>query len=358
VRVLNYLELESRLQRSGIGSSTRHQRKALADTDVSVVTSPWNGGDIGDAALGEVGLGGSGRDGLFAEYDLAHCNLPGPGSLAVARHARREGLPLVMHAHVTREDFAGSFRGSRAVGPPLQRYLRWFYSKADLVLCPSTYTKRLLESYPVDAALRTVTNGVDHESLAGFEDRRQDARERFELDGLVVATVGNVFERKGLTDFCRLARRTDYDFAWFGPYDTGPVASPAVRSWVRDPPPNVTFTGWIEDVREAYAASDVFCFPTKMENQGIAILEAMACGKPVVLRDLPVFEEFYTDGEDCLTCGTLAEFREAIDRLAADPELRERLGENARETAREHGLESVADDLLAAYETAHRVNTG
>jgi glycosyltransferase involved in cell wall biosynthesis len=123
-----------------------------------------------------------------------------------------------------------------------------------------------------------------------------------------------------------------------------------VRRWTRNPPENVTFTGWVEDIRGAYAAGDVYLFPTKAENQGIAVLEAMACGKAVVLSDIPVFREFYEDGHDCLVCSSRAEYREALERLAGDPELRDRLGENARETAREHGLERVGDRLREAYD--------
>jgi len=353
VRVLNHLELEGRLQRSGIGTSVRYQRAALADTDVQLLTSPWSGGSLPKAAVKRA-VG----DSLFASYDLAHCNLIGPESVAVARHTRRNGIPLVLHAHVTREDFAESFRGSTAVAPALGRYLRWFYSQADLLLCPSEYTRSLLESYPVEAPVRTVTNGVDAAALEGFESLREEYRRRFDLEGMVVFAVGNVFERKGLSTFCRLARETEHEFVWFGPYDTGPQASKAVRRWVGDPPQNVTFTGWVEDVRGAYGAGDVYLFPTKNENQGIAVLEAMACGKAVVLRDIPVFEEFYTDGVDCLKCETFAEFREALARLAADPDLRERLGASARETAREHGLDRVAEELGSAYAEARRLSSG
>ncbi|MFC6836289.1 glycosyltransferase family 4 protein [Halomarina ordinaria] len=346
MRVCNYLELEAHLVRSGIGTSVSHQRKALADrTDVDLLVSPWRGGTPA-SALQHALVG----DGAFADFDLAHCNVVGPGSVAVARHARREGVPLVLHAHVTREDFAESFRGSTRVGPALERYLRWFYSQADLVLCPSEYTRGVLDSYPVDAPIRAISNGVDTASLAGFESFREDYRERFDLEGTVVFAVGNVFERKGLTDFCRLAEETDYDFAWFGPYDTGPQASPTVRRWTTDPPENVTFTGWVDDKRGAFAAGDVFCFPAKVENQGLVVLEAMACGKAVVLRDLPVFREFYTDGEDCLLCDSREEFREALSRLAADPDLRDRLGENARETAAAHSLDRVGSELVRAYE--------
>ncbi len=352
MRALNYLELESQLHRSGIGTATDQQRKALEQTDVDVVTSPWTGGDPAHAVEGMLS-----GDGAFRRYDVAHCNLIGPGSVAVARHARRNGIPLVLHAHVTSEDFAESFRGSNLLARPLGEYLRWFYSQADLVFVPSEYTKGLLESYPVDAPIRSITNGVDRASLEGFEDLRATYRERFGLEGLVVFTVGNVFERKGLTTFCRLAQETEYEFAWFGPYDTGPHASSTVRHWTRNPPENVTFTGWVDDKRGAFAAGDVYLFPTKNENQGLAVLEAMATGKPVVLRDIPVFEEFFTDGVDCLKCETREEFRAALDRLAADPNLRRRLGRAARQTAAEHSLDRVGDRLADAYESLLRGET-
>jgi glycosyltransferase involved in cell wall biosynthesis len=350
VRVLNHLELESHLDRSGIGTSVRHQRRALADTSIEVVTSPWNGGRPSTAALKRA-VG----DSPFASYDLAHCNLMGPESLAVAAHARRNGIPLVVHAHTTAENFAGSFRGSDTVAPAFGRYLRWFYSRADLVVCPSEHTAAVLSASGVEAPTRVVTNGVDIDSLSGFEALREPYRRRFDLDGLVVFSVGNVFERKGLTTFCRLAESTDYEFVWFGPYDTGPLASSTVRKRVSTPPANATFTGWVDDVRGAYAAGDIYLFPTKNETQGIAALEAMACGKPVVVRDIPTFESLYTDGVDCLKCETLSEFRTALGRLAEDPALRERLGENARETAAEHGLDRVAEGLERAYDAARRV---
>jgi Glycosyltransferase len=417
LRVLHYLELESQLDRSGIGTAVNHQRAALELTDIANVelytslrdvisprkwiadtlwsqvyrvgfnpgnqhvsnkrpdasTNPGNNSSVEfdsntesnanttHTSVSAVDSMGATTDSEHA-YDIVHCNIVGPGSVVVAQYALRAGIPLILHAHVTREDFAESFRGSTTIAPAVERYLRWFYSQADLLLCPSKYTRSLLRSYPVEAPVRAITNGVDIDSLSGFESYRENYRDQYDLSGTVVFGVGNVFERKGLTTFCQVAKKTSHDFAWFGPYDTGPQASKTVRRWINNPPSNVTFTGWIDDIRGAYAAGDIYFFPTKNENQGIAVLEAMACGKAVILRDIPVFEEFYTHGEDCLKCDTEEEFRDAINRLANDSSLRTRLGENARETARSHNLERVGDQLaetyqavIAATKTGHQI---
>lgn len=353
MRVLNYLELADHLDRAGIGTAAAQQRQALADvSSVEVLTRPW----AGETPAETVKHLAAGR--VFREYDIAHCNMIGPGSIAVAQHATRTGRPLVLHAHVTKEDFAESFRGSTHIAPVLGRYLRWFYNQADLVLCPSEYTQSILEDYPVTTPIQPISNGVDLDSIDGHEQFRDRYRDRYDLDDVVVFAVGNVFERKGLTTFCEVAADTSHEFVWFGTYDTGPQASSTVRHWVTDPPANVTFTGWVEDKRGAFGAGDIFLFPTKVENQGLVVLEAMAAGKAVVLRDIPVFEEFFTHGEDCLKCRTHEEFVDAVDRLADDPDLRAGLGAAAQQTAATHSLDRVADELTTVYESLLDDETG
>jgi len=148
----------------------------------------------------------------------------------------------------------------------------------------------------------------------------------------------------------------DTDFVWFGflnPLGGGSTSILQGRktvNLVETAPDNCQFTGYIDDIRGAYAAGDIFYFPTRNENQGIALLEAMACGKPVVTRDIPTYEGWLAHDEHCLKAGNVAGFKQALRRLIEDDGLRERIGANAADLAGEHSLEAVGDRLVAAYD--------
>ena len=325
MRVSHYLEFEDHVT-GGIRQSVAHQRKTLDRLDLTYTTEPT------------------------LEVDVFHANLLGPRSVRYARRARKLGIPVVAHTHVTAEDFGDSFRFTNALARPLRPYLAWAYGLADALVCPSEYNQSVIESY-ADVPTTVISNGVDRGKLAGFESLAATYRERYDLDPPVVFLVGHVIKRKGLETFVELARRLpDLDFAWFGPLDLRLKGRETTRL-IETAPENCTFTGYIDDVRGAYAAGDVFCFPTHEENEGIALLEAMATGTPVLVRDIETFG-WLEDGEDCLktpaTAGVDA-FVDALDRLR-DPDLRRRLGENAAERSEAFSLDTLADRYRSLYE--------
>lgn len=339
MRVLVHLDLRRRLERSGIYTAFAQHRRALKQTNSIEVVDPGTGFRyVSHLIRGP------------PPVDVVHTHLFGPSSMALAAMAKRHGIPLVCHAHVTKEDFRGSFRGSNRLATPLGAFLKRWYSRGDLVVCPSEYTKGRLADYPVNAPIEAVSNGIDLDSLSGHASLREEYRDRYDLEGTVVFCLGNVFERKGLETFLAVARQCpDLEFVWFGPYDTGVTASSAVKRAVADPPPNVTFTGWIEDKRGAFGAGDIFFLPSHEENQGIVVLESMACEVPVVLRDLPVFREYVTDGVDARLADDVDGFVEAIQALASDPETARRLGKAGRGTAEDHRLAVIGQRYAELY---------
>ncbi|WP_128224032.1 glycosyltransferase family 4 protein [Halobacteriaceae archaeon SHR40] len=281
--------------------------------------------------------------------DIFHCNVMGPRSVWYARRANANGVPVVAHTHVTAEDFGDSFRFTNALAKPLKPYLERAYSLADQLVCPSEYNQQLLERY-TETPTRVISNGVDREKLDGFESLESEYRERYDLESPTVFLVGHVIKRKGLETFVELARRMpELDFAWFGHLDLSLKGRETTRL-IEESPDNCTFTGFVDDIRGAFAAGDIFCFPTHEENEGIALLEAMAAGKPVVVRDIETFA-WLEDGDDSIKISEpgVDGFERALERLE-DPELRQQLGEQAKKRSEEFSLDAVA----AEYEQLYR----
>ena len=79
-----------------------------------------------------------------------------------------------------------------------------------------------------------------------------------------------------------------------------------------------------EEMPAWYHAADAFAFPSVNEGFGLAVLEAMAAGLPVVLTDLPVFAEYVRFGEDALAVapGDDGALAEALATVARDESLR------------------------------------
>lgn len=85
------------------------------------------------------------------------------------------------------------------------------------------------------------------------------------------------------------------------------------------------------------------------ELMGLVLLEAKACGTPVVASNVGALPEYVEHDVDGLIFRDDAELAEHLGRLAADPQLVERLGAGARATVAHHGLEPVGQALAAAY---------
>jgi len=327
MRVSHYFEWESHVT-GGHAQSVRNQREILDRHGIAYTTDP---------AL---------------DVDLLHLNNMGPRSIYYARRARRRDVPVLVHAHQTAEDFRNSFALSNLLARPLRPYLEYAYGHADHLVCPSEHNRAVLETY-TDAPKTVISNGFDPDRLAGFADLRAEYLDRYDLEPPVVFNFGHVIPRKGLETFVETARAMpDLDFAWFGYLNpTGGRLDALLRSrettrLVESAPDNCTFTGYIEDPRGAFAAGDVFFFPTRNENEGMALLEAMGCGKPPVVRDIPTFE-WLEAGVDCLKAETA--FTDSIERLR-DPDLREEIGGNAAERSEAFTLDAVGEDLVALYE--------
>ena len=111
--------------------------------------------------------------------------------------------------------------------------------------------------------------------------------------------------------------------------------------------------GPVEDVVKAYQESSIFVLSSRFEGFGMVLIEAMACGLPVVSFDCPAGpDEIITDGVDGLLVpsGDVHALAEKLMLLMSDENLRRRLGQQARQTAQRYEMTTIANQWTALFE--------
>jgi glycosyltransferase involved in cell wall biosynthesis len=140
----------------------------------------------------------------------------------------------------------------------------------------------------------------------------------------------------------------------------GPLREPLERDVARVGSRTVRFLGYLSDMRAFMNACDVLAFPTEPalgEGFGLAALEAMASGRPVVATRVGSLPEVVSAGETGLlvTPGAVDELASALLELADDGRLRNELGERAAQRARSvFSVETMVERTLAVYARALR----
>ncbi|WP_333843179.1 glycosyltransferase family 4 protein, partial [Pelomicrobium sp.] len=182
---------------------------------------------------------------------------------------------------------------------------------------------------------------------------------RPEPDGApVVMLASRLLWDKGVGEFVEAARRLAGRgrFVLVGapdPDNPASVSEADLRGWVSEGV--VEWWGAREDMPAVLNQAHIVCLPSYREGLPKVLLEAMACGRPVIATDAPGCRDCVRDGDN----GLLVPIRDAgalagaIARLLDDPALRRRMGERGRERAvEEFSQERVIAATLAVYREA------
>ena len=181
------------------------------------------------------------------------------------------------------------------------------------------------------------------------ETNRFRPRERTPEGRLRIAFVGRLDTQKNLHNFIRAAADFDIE-VWLIGY--GPQKDELER-FAEGTNATFEFKGNVpnKELPDLLAQCDAFVLPSLYEGHPKALIEAMACGLPVLGTRVNGIQEIIRDGENGLLCETnAAGIRTGLERLLGDAELRRRLGWAGREFVQaEFALERVVElelDLL------------
>jgi glycosyltransferase involved in cell wall biosynthesis len=292
--------------------------------------------------------------------------------LRVVRRCR----PDIVHTHLVHADLYG-LSAARVVGIPgissvhgaPAFYRRQPYRSVGQ-LCGRLARRRIAISHYVASFIRTqrlgraadirvVPYGIDPTEWFDERGRRERARRGWEVgDDFVIGIASRLIPGKGhelLID--AVARR-----ALEGPVrlmvaGDGPCRGVLeARARARCPPGSVVFLGFVEDVREMMAGCDVLVVPTApelSEGFGLAALEAMAIGRPVVVTAVGSLPEVVVDGQTGVVVqpGSVDELADRLFELGSHPDICRQLGAAGAARAREvFGLDAMVDHTVRVYE--------
>jgi glycosyltransferase involved in cell wall biosynthesis len=273
--------------------------------------------------------------------DVVHTHTPFAIGYVGVQTGRALGLPLFHTYHTLYAEYSHYLKA----GAPLARritpaYSRWFSNLHDRVFAPSHDIHDLLIGYGVRRPIEVLMTGVSIPPVASAAARRA-ARARLGLAGSasVLLFAGRIAREKNL-DLLLAAleilrrRRPEVELviAGDGP-DRARTEELARELGLAN---RVRFLGWVPhpEIESCYRAADIFVSASLTETQGLALLEAMASGSPVVAaRGSGVVDLIENETDGLLVAPAAAPFAAAIERLLADPGLRGRLGASARRRA-------------------------
>ena len=279
--------------------------------------------------------------------DIVHLHHPNPlGDLAVLADARRP-LVISQHSDVVRQ---------RALWPLYGPLVRRAFARARFVVVASeNYRGASRELAGWGAKVRVIPYGIEaarFERTPAVADRAAALRAAWG-DAPVVLAVGRLVGYKGFDVLLRAVTGLDATAVIVG---AGPEEA-RLRALA---PAGTVFAGRVadEDLPAYYHACDVFCLPSRTiaEAFGVVLLEAMACGKPLVTSALPTgVTAVNREGVTGLTVppDDAGALREALRALAGDAARRGVMGEAGRRAvARDYTAAVMAERYLALYREA------
>jgi 1,2-diacylglycerol-3-alpha-glucose alpha-1,2-galactosyltransferase len=206
--------------------------------------------------------------------------------------------PTIVYVHFLPTTLNGSIKLPKLFFGIFKWYVKIFYRKADyLVVVNPIFIDPLVRLGIPKNRISFIPNYVNQVNFKSTKPLKT-LRKHFQFNKFTVLGVGQVQHRKGILDFIEVAKRLpQLDFVWAGGFSFKGLTSgyQELKALMDNPPKNVRFLGIIprEDMKDLYAACDVFFLPSLDELMPMSVLEATVNDKPILLRDLPLYQPVF-----------------------------------------------------------------
>lgn len=296
------------------------------------------------------------------ELDIVHAQHPNLLGWEAKKWAKKKGVPLIFTWHTLYDQYAH-------FAPLMPTFLAawWsignakrFANAADQVIIPTPSVKTIVQNWGVkNKNITAIASGIVEEKFADADRELIRKKHSIKSDDFAVLLVSRLTAEKNvefvfesLLPFLKENQNTR--FLIVGGGDKLETLQNLVQK--NSLKKQIIFTGVLEqdEVKNYYAAADIFVYGSKSETQGMILTEAMYMGLPIVAVKAPGAQDMvgnFVTG--ILTKESKEEFSQAVLKLFNDSELRKQYAQNARKSALENYTSQVCTQkLLGTYEKA------
>jgi N-acetyl-alpha-D-glucosaminyl L-malate synthase BshA len=272
--------------------------------------------------------------GILARCDIIHAHYAIPQGFVGVLIKKIKKKPLVLTVHGSDLTILS---GSLFIRP----VLKWVLNRTDRIIAVSNYMKTLLVDMEVpEEKIRVIYNGVDPQAPA------EDGEGR-------VIYIGALVHQKGvdiLLNSFKKIKETHPDLKLVIVGD-GPERENLEGLAEKLGLTIIEFTGYLEDLDQVFTSKSILVLPSRKEGFGIAVLEAMARGVPVVASKTGGVLEIVEDGRNGLFFSKEhpESLADAVIKLLDDSKLRARIVKGGLKTAQGFSWDKMAEETENVY---------
>ncbi len=284
--------------------------------------------------------------------DIIHVATPFNVGLCGIHYAKKLKIPLVGSYHTHFDQYL-EYYDLPFLSPLLWKYMRWFYRPFLKVFVPSEETKEQLK-YKGFENLFIWARGVDSNLFRPTET--VSVKEKYGIkEKYILSYVGRLAPEKDISTLLdtikALPPYIQDETRWIVVGD-----GPSKLTMQKESLKSVTFTGYLtgNQLSEIYAASDLFVFPSSTETFGNVVLEALACGTPVVGANSGGVKNIIKEGKTGYLCEpkNVKSFVLAIQDFLGNDKKKSEMSKEARSYALTQTWSNIFSNLLLEYESA------
>lgn len=280
------------------------------------------------------------------KYDAIFCHEPVGG--AMGRLVVSSGKTKVVYmAHGFH-----FYKKAPLINNCLYKTIEWLLSwKTDVLI---TINKEDFDASLKMHAKRNIhLNGIGVDTTKFKRDHNNYLREKYNIDNraLILLSVGELIHRKNHEIIIQsLAQLNNINIHYFiagdgelYDYLNNLVTFLNINN-------KVTFLGYCRNINELCNSCDVFVLPSIQEGLSLALMEAMACGKPVIASKIRGNVDLIEKGGYLVRTNDIAGYKEAIIKLYSDSKLQEQLGEYNYDSIKQYDIKVIENQISEIFQ--------